>query len=155
MKRSKLVPMVMLGTLLVGCSGGDDSERVTLDDAETVQVKQETYASMEDCLKDWNDSENCKQEEIGTIDDFTGQAYAAAPGTQSHGGYVYVGPHYYFNHSTGIPMAIHTDGSVHAVSNSFVGRAGAVSVARATSVGSVSIARGGFGGSAHAMSAGG
>jgi len=148
--------MVMLGTLLVGCSASDGAEHVTLDDAETIQVKQETYASMEDCLKDWNDAENCKQEEIGTIDGFTGQTYAAAPGSGGgHGGFVYVGPHYYFNHSTGVPMAIYGDGSVRAVNNSFVSRPGVVSAARATSVGSVSVARGGFGGTAHAMSAGG
>lgn len=124
MKRSAVIPLLMLGTMsLTGCGDGGDK----------VETKQNRYSSVEDCRRDWgNDSRDCTP--------------------RSGGGYV--GPHYFWNHSTGTPMAVGSDGSTRALSNSYLTRPGAVS----SSIGSTSqssIARGGFGSSARASSVGG
>jgi len=129
MKKSKNVSLLLIGTLaavpLLSACGPS---------TENVAVKQNTYASMEDCKKEWaNDDKNCKP----------------------NGGGAFVGPRYYWNHAGGYPVAVEPNGTTRAISGSSVGKPGVVSVARSVSSSSISVARGGFGGSAHGFSSGG
>lgn len=107
MKRSQSVPLVLLGTLglatLAGCGPSDPN----------VPVKQQRYATQQDCLSDWgNDQRNCQRSGTG-----------------------YVGPHYFWNHSGGYPMVIDSNGTQRAVTNSHFSSPGASSssVGRAVS----------------------
>lgn len=141
MKRSKAVPLLMLGTLglIAGCGQSQD-----------IQTRQNSYRSVEDCRKDWgNDEKDCTR---GTA--------------RSGGGFVYMGPRYIWNHGGGVPMAVNPDGTQRALPNSYLNRPGSVSTAThatvsRTSVGSgarssgFSGSRGGFGGTAHGFSGGG
>jgi hypothetical protein len=143
MKRSKAVPLLMLGTLglLAGC--GSDSREI--------QTRQNNYRSVEDCRKDWgNDEKDCQRT------------------TTRSGGVGYVGPRYIWNHGGGVPMAVNSDGSQRPLNNSYLSRPGSVSaatsatVSRSTFSGSsgahasgYSGSRGGFGGTARGFSGGG
>lgn len=139
MKRSKAVPLLMLGTLglIAGCSQSQD-----------IQTRQNSYRSMEDCRKDWGNSEkDCTRT------------------TTKTGGVGYVGPRYIWNHGSGVPMAVNPDGTQRPLNNSYLSRPGAVStathatVSRTTFSGAKSSgfsgSRGGFGGTAHGFSGGG
>lgn len=132
MKRSVAIPMVLLGSALVlsGCDDGYDKEQKS--------TTQQSYNSKADCEADWGtDAQNCKPRANGTG---------------------YVGPMYFWNHSAGMPYAVNGDGSTRAISNSAVtSPTFASSRATVSTMGSssISVARGGFGSSAHAMSAGG
>ena len=135
MKRSKVIPLVLIGTMSIfgaGCSR-----------TETVTTKQNEYRTAEDCRKDWgNDNRDC---------------------TMRSNGMGYVGPHYMYNHGGGYPMAVNSDGTTRALPNSYLSRPGSTSAASSVSSGSRSIgssasssvSRGGFGSSASSMSAGG
>lgn len=129
MKRSRAIGLVVLGTagLLAGCNGTEE---------RTQQLTQNHYASQQDCERDWQDPEVCQR-------------------TTSGGG-GYVGPRYYWSHSGGTPIAIMPDGSERPMTRSALAM-GKPSVAKSSvsSTRSVSISRGGFGGTAHASSAGG
>lgn len=116
----------MLGTLLAGC----DQDEYT--DSLDVEVQQEQYASLDECRRDWDGDDFCDP----------------TPITQSNGLLVYMGPRYYYNHSMGMPMVISRAGVVSSLSS----RGQGISVGKATST--VSISRGGFGATAHAVSAG-
>lgn len=147
MKRSRSITLVLLGTAaLVGCS--DDTPP-----NQQVQVRQQQYASKDDCLKDWaNDSRNCQT---------------------SSSGHVY-GPRYFWNHSGGYPMVIDNDGAQRPVQNSYLAKPGSTSTSMGRSLASTPstaivpssssigravapVARGGFGstGSSFSSSSGG
>ena len=140
MKRSRAVSLVVLGTIgLAGCGPSEFDK--------TVDVKQHSYQSKEDCQKDWgNDERECKLEH--------------RPG----GGFFYMGPHYFYNHAGGYPMAVNPDGTTRQLSNSSrmgsapdvppTNVAGTTSSKITRSGGATSAARGGFG-SSSAASAGG
>lgn len=132
----------MLGTigLLTGCGPAPDP---------TVQVRQNNYASLDDCRKDWgrDGDRECRP--------------------RSGGGYV--GPRYIWNHNAGYPMAVNSDGSTRPLSNSYLSQSGGRSAATSATVSTVhtssfggggghvgggSVSRGGFGGFAHGFSGG-
>lgn len=132
LKRSKAVPLVLLGTMgLVVLSGCDDRQ----------EVKQNQYKSLDDCLRDWgNDPKNCRTQGSGST-------------------FVYLGPRYYYDRSAGMPMAIDPGGTTRPITGSYFSR-GVPSTAvntttTSTRVASPSVARGGFGGRAAAISGGG
>lgn len=148
MKKSRAVPLILLGTLtlLSGCGGESEPEK-------KAEVKQHIYTSREDCLNDWGrDERDCRP-----------------AGTGSH---VYLGPRYYWHHGGGYPVAVDHDGSTRRLSGSFLSRPGATS--RATGIttstahiggggaraggshggGGGHVSRGGFGGTAHGFSGG-
>lgn len=116
MKRSKPITLVLLGTLgvLAGCDNAPDTQQV--------QTRQQSYASLDDCKKDWaNDSRNC---------------------STSSSGHVY-GPRYFWNHSGGYPVVIDNGGTQRPVMNSHFANPGtsSMSMGRATgsNVGSASV----------------
>lgn len=136
MKRSKVIPLVLLGTLTVTACGEDETE--------SRQLQQQQYKSVADCQKDWGtDQRNCQQQPNG------------------HGGFLYMGPRYYYDHSYGYPVAVNNDGTTRIVPNSYISSRApstAVGTFNAGRVAGVSsVARGGFGatGAAHAASSGG
>ena len=96
MKRSAYVHLVLLGSAvgLYGCGTTED-------------LRQQRYASREDCLKDWNDAANC----------------TSAPPSGAHGGY-YFGPRYYWDGDAGRPVAVAADGSERTVANARISRIG-------------------------------
>jgi hypothetical protein len=147
MKRSLSVPLIFLGTLggLTGC--GDEPPANT-----EVQVKQDFYASLEDCQRDWgNEPENCQQ--ALTTTNFNGQdtvssGYAgsnaatdstnamtsagtstttSSAGFHGGGGYRYSGPRYYWyrNEYGGYPMAVDSSGKTRPVIGSRIPPSGA------------------------------
>ncbi|MEX3983789.1 hypothetical protein AB4Y45_32925 [Paraburkholderia sp. EG287A] len=133
MKRSQKVSLMVLGAtaLLAGCSPDYGQD-----------VKQDRYASLADCNRDWGDPTVCSSAGVG------------------NGGYV--GPRYYWSHGGGYPVAIMPDGTERSMSNTYVARGtpslseGTVTVGTHASVGGEGgVAHGGFGGSAHGESAGG
>jgi hypothetical protein len=143
MKKSRAVPLVLIGTLslLVGCGNNRDE----------IMTRQNGYASQEECKKDWgSDARDCNKR------------------SGSSGGYV--GPRYIW--SGGSPMAVEPDGSTRQLSNSYLSKPGAsstaigsnlspITVGSNTSAASVArssgatISRGGFGGTARGFSGGG
>lgn len=137
MKRSKAVPLLMLGTisLLTACEARQE-----------ITTRQNSYRSAEDCRKDWgNDAKDC-----------TTTRHA------SSGAFVYLGPRYIWNHGGGAPMAMLPDGSTRSLPNSYLSRPGSTSTATHATVsrsvvsgGGSSGGRGGFGGTAHGFSGGG
>jgi hypothetical protein len=154
MKRSRVIPLVLLGTLvtLAGCGPSP----------QNVNVRQNAYNSKEDCKKDWGDDDrDC---------------------TPRSGNSGYYGPRYIYNHGAGVPMAIGQDGSSRPLANSYLTKPGAVSPAIGATIGQASVmsnspayahaqragavsakssssgssvSRGGFGSSARASSSGG
>lgn len=135
MKRSKVIPLVLLGTLTLAACGDEEQD--------TKQLQQQQYKSMADCQKDWGtDQRNCQQQ------------------ANSHGGFLYMGPRYYYDHTYGYPVAVNGDGTTRIVPNSYISSRApstAVGTFNAGRAGMASIARGGFGATAagHAASAGG
>ncbi len=144
MKRSRAVPLILLGTLslLTACGQGEKTE-----------LKQHSYVSREDCLNDWGrDEQDCRPARSGTG---------------------YVGPRYFWYHAGGHPVAVDADGSTRALPNSYMNRPDATSRAIGTTTatgrvggrytsggarmggGGGTISRGGFGGTSHGISGGG
>lgn len=144
MKRSISVPLIFLGTLgaLSGCS--DDTPANT-----EVQVKQDFYASLEDCQRDWgSEAQNCQQA-LGTTtangQDTVTSGYAASNATASNttsgtasttssagyhgggGGYRYSGPRYFWyrHENGGYPMAVEADGKTRSIIGSRIPPSGA------------------------------
>lgn len=126
MKRSKQVPLILLGALtsLAGCGKPDNLPDNAL---------QNSYANADDCRKDWGDGDRCK------------------PAPNAHGGAAFVGPRYYWDRDAGRPMIIE-NGTARAVTSGDASRGGP---SHATSVDSVPVARGGFGSTAHGGGEGG
>lgn len=147
MKRSRAVPLILLGTLslLTACGQGEKTE-----------IKQHNYASREDCLSDWGrDERDCRPARSGTG---------------------YMGPRYFWHHGGGYPVAVDNDGSTRPLPNSYMSRPGTTSRSTGTTISHISgrysgggaqmggarsgggggghTSRGGFGGTAHGFSGG-
>ena len=139
MKRSITVPLIFLGTLggLTYCHNSTEGPANT-----EVQVKQEFYASLEECQRDWGtEPQNCQQALATTTvngQDTVSSGYAgsnASSGTLSStastgyhsGGYAYSGPRYYWyrNENGGYPMRLDPDGKTHPVNGSHIRESGA------------------------------
>jgi len=148
MKRSKLIPLFMLGTLLSGCS---DNKL----DTDEIEVKQNTYATIADCQADWGtEDEACQPQQVADASSVQGTTT-----TQSHGTFIpvimYMGPRYYYDRSTSTPMMITSGGTVKAVTSPIASHISSGSSGRAASVSTASVSRGGFGAGAHAAAGGG
>ncbi len=101
MKRSHQVMLWMLGAGL-GVAALSDEKTVE-------QLKQDSYASKEECMQDWGGSEaNCKEDTSSSS--HVGSSGGGSGG--SGGGTRYNGPRYYWDRSTGRPVMI-TDAGVH------------------------------------------
>lgn len=128
MKRSRKINLMVLGTavLMTGCSGSSSSSTSSSD--SEIQYKQ--YASQADCERDWGKATDNQQ-----------------PCTRSGSG-GYWGPRYYWNHSTGRPVAIMSDGSHRPMSAEALSRSSLANAHSSSSASSRSsgISRGGFGG---------
>lgn len=97
MKRSHQVALWVLGA---GLGIAALSEEKTVE-----QLKQDHYASKEDCMQDWGGSEeNCKED--------SGSSSHSSSGGGGHGGGGYHGPRYYWDRSAGHPVIV-TDTGVH------------------------------------------
>jgi hypothetical protein len=146
MKKSRAVPLILLGTLTLLNACKDRGE---------TEYKQQTYASREDCMSDWGrDERDCRPARSG-----------------GSGGGAYLGPRYYWLHSGGYPMAVDPDGRTRPLPNSYLTNPGSTSKAISTTstsgrigghytgggaqMGGGHTTRGGFGGTAHGMSGGG
>jgi hypothetical protein len=121
MKRSTAVQLVLLGSAmgLQGCDGA------------ALPLQQQRYTSLEQCRHDWGDPADCKA--------------AQANGSGAY----YFGPRYYWDGSSGRPVAVDPDGTTRGINNSRITSSGSVSGAVTEHAGSFS--RGGFGSSAHAF----
>jgi hypothetical protein len=60
------------------------------------EVRQQRYASREDCIKDWGDPDDCPAQANGPV----GQTF-------------FLGPRYYWNPQRNLPMVLNADGSEH------------------------------------------
>lgn len=102
--------------------------------SDNQEINQSTYNTNEECIKDWgNDPSRCSKTPNGS----------------------YVGPMYYWDHHSGIPMIYNSHGNAVPATNSFMSK-GYSSSAVSTNKTTTSISRGGFGSSAHSsFSAGG
>lgn len=165
MKRSRKVPLLVIGTLtLAGCDNPNSASFMT--DTVQQEVKQEFYTSLEDCQRDWgNDPRDCSP----TAPPASATALTSSPGGGGSGGggttivstgggarpvSYYSGPRYYWDRDIGRPVALAPSGETRVLTNSYVSR-GATSVARVSTSTVTSVARGGFGASAHGISTGG
>lgn len=176
MKRSLSVPLVFLGTL-GGLSGCNDEPPANTE----VQVKQDFYASLEDCQRDWGtEPQNCQQA-LGTstvngqdtvTSGYTGANVSASPGsaaaTNSGSGYhhVYSGPRYFWyrNEGGGYPMSVDANGKIRPVNGSRIPESGARFASQSVSTrttmpthmtGSPGVIRSGFGSFGRGLSGGG
>jgi hypothetical protein len=125
MKRSTYVQLVLLGSAL-GLYACDEVRQ---------DLKQQKYASLDECRRDWGDPADCRQSFP-----VSGQPV------------YYYGPRYYWDPNLARPIAVDADGSTRVVSNARITSAGSESGATSR-VGSFT--RGGFGSSAHAFGMGG
>lgn len=163
--RSLTVPLIFIGTLGAGWYYFSP-------DAQEVNVRQDSYVSLEDCQKDWGDDpNNCQSEGAPAGGTSTSLADNGGSGSGSHansyvgggGGSIYRptshyhGPRYYWQRDSsgsGRPMAVAPDGSTRPISGARITPSGpSRSVGSSFSSGTVS--RGGFGSSAGHFSAGG
>lgn len=93
MKRSTEVALWMLGAGL--------GVAVLSDSKTTEQLKQDSYASKEECMQDWGGSpETCQEENTG-----------GSSGGSSGGGGRYYGPRYYWDRSAGHPVIVTRSGT--------------------------------------------
>ncbi|HEX8988693.1 MAG TPA: hypothetical protein VF816_12105 [Rhodocyclaceae bacterium] len=133
MKRSTYVSLLVLGSVAALAYKNDK-----------VDLQQQEYASREDCVKDWGDESQCSP---------TASSYSSGSGGGGGGGGgSYRGPRYYWDHDSGRPMVVSSDGGVSPANHSHIG-AGGSHIGQSFHVGSIS--RGGFGGSFHGFSGGG
>ena len=161
MKRSKQVPLILLGALtsLTGCSRSD----------LPATAQQGCYATLQDCRDDWGDTGLCRQPPAapavpvapGAAAPTAGQNAASlcqpAPArsmstgstSTSHGTSFFIGPRYYWDRSAGRPMVIENGRTSLAKS----GAASRGAPVHATSTHTVSVSRGGFG--SHGSGSGG
>lgn len=141
MKRSRSIPLVVIGTLslVAGCEQAPEEP--------PMQLTQEFYSSRDDCEKDWGpEPENCTPtEQLANFDD-------SQMNDRSRTSYRFAGPRYYWDRSIGHPIAVLPTGQTRVITGSHFAR-GTPSTAKSASVSHVS--RGGFGSSAHASSSGG
>lgn len=150
MKRSLTVRLVMLGTVASAITACDR-------EPEQVQLQQQTYASLTDCEDDWGRNNDICQPENARGGSGTGSSSGGSGSTTVTR---YVGPRYYWDRSAGYPVVVDNAGHGRPLPESKITAKGS-DRARATNSSSVSrsgvsgFKRGGFGASAHAMSAGG
>jgi len=159
MKKSRAVPLILLGTLslLTACGPGEQTE-----------IKQNNYVSKEDCMSDWGrDERDCTP--VNTLS-------GRGTGTGGTGGHGYIGPRFFWYHGGGYPVAVDSDGSTRPLPNSYMSRPGTTSRSIGTTTSHVSgrysgggtqmggsrsggggghTSRGGFGGTSHGISGGG
>lgn len=179
MKRSISVPLIFLGTLggLTYCHNSSDVPANT-----EVQVKQDYYASLDDCQRDWGtEAQNCQQALTTTTvngQDTVSSGYAgsnassgsaigtSSAGTYSSSAYHYYGPRYFWyrHESGGHPMAIDPDGKTRPVIGSRIPESGARFASQSVNTrtampthmtASKGVIRSGFGGTGRGMSGGG
>jgi hypothetical protein len=177
MKRSSSVPLIFLGTLggLTYCQNSTDVPANT-----EVQVKQDFYATLDDCQRDWGtEAQNCQQALTTTTvngQDTVSSGYAGGNTTPGSSGttstvysgssYHYSGPRYFwYRHEYGgYPMAVDPDGKTRPIIGSRIPESGAKfavqSVNAKTSMpthmtASKGVTRSGFGSFGRGTSAGG
>jgi hypothetical protein len=126
MKRSTYVQLVLLGSSMGLYACGDIRQ----------DIKQQRYASYDECRRDWGDPADCRQ------------ATSAVTGQPVY----YYGPRYYWDPNLARPMAVNADGTTRVISNAHISSAGSASGVTSR-VGTFS--RGGFGSSAHGFGMGG
>jgi uncharacterized protein YgiB involved in biofilm formation len=125
MKRSTYVQLILLGSA-VGLYACDVARQ---------DVKQQRYASYDECRRDWGDPTDCRQS-------------SAMVGQTAY----YFGPRYYWDPNLARPIAVNADGTTRTINGAHITSAGSSS-GITTRVGSIS--RGGFGSSAHGFHMGG
>ncbi len=130
MKGSSYVPLLILGTVVAVNSFGHRDDQ---------DVRQQQYASREDCEKDWGDPDKCSPN------------YGSSGGGYGGSGR-YLGPRYYWDRDLGKPVEVLGDGNTRVLNNSRITGPGSA-FGETTHVGSYS--RGGFGSFGHGFSAGG
>lgn len=132
MKRSVKVPLLVLGSIaaLNGCSSGTEYD-----------VKQQRYASREECLQDWNDEETCSQ--AITLDE----------NNRLHSSGYWYGPRYYWDRDINRPIQLRSDGSTRVMRNTRIDANTGSMVGTTLHEGSVR--RGGFGSFSRGFSGGG
>ncbi len=132
-KRSRTVGLVLLGTLGTAWVGYFAWQNTR---PENITLRQDQYASMDDCLADWGgDANTCTP------------AQANSSGSTSGGGYRAVGPRYYWFRNAaggGYPVELSADGQTRQLTNSRVSSQGSTRASGAFQS-SHSISRGGFG----------
>lgn len=129
-RRSAHVSLLLLGSAatLAGCSSGTP-----------VDLRQQRYASREDCLRDWNSERDCQSAGTG------GYGYGAGYGA-------YFGPRYYWDPSRRQPVVVEPDGSERAAPGARVAENGST---RGQTVSAGRVTRGGFGSMGRGFSRGG
>ena len=146
MKRSKQVPLILLGAL-TSLTGGSRSD-------VPATAQQNCYATLQDCRDDWGDTALCKQAPAASVvPGAPGGQDVAAPcaatstrsTTTSHGSAFFIGPRYYWDRSAGRPMVVE-EGKVSLAKSGSASRGAPV---HETSTHTVSMPRGGFGSTAH------
>ncbi len=178
MKRSITVPLIFLGTLggLTYCHNSADVPANT-----EVQVKQDFYASLDDCQRDWgSEAQNCQQALTTTTvngQDTVTSGYAGsnvATGSPNmttsagvpSGSYGYSGPRYFWyrNESGGYPMAVDPDGKTRPIIGSRIPPSGAQFASQSLSTRTImpthmtaskGVVRSGFGSFGRGLSGGG
>ena len=149
MKRSKQVPLILLGALtsLAGCSRSD----------LPATAQQGCYATLQDCRDDWGDTGLCTKAPAapgapGVQNAATPcAATATRPTSTSHGAAFFIGPRYYWDRSAGRPMVVE-DGKVSLAKSGAASRGAPV---HETSTHTVAVSRGGFGAHASGHGSGG
>ncbi len=131
MKRSTEVALWMLGAGL--------GVAVLSDSKTTEQLKQDSYASKEECMQDWGGSpETCQEENSGGSSGGSGG---------SGGGGHYSGPRYYWDRSTNRPVIITNSGAHQPMPSAHPNGTPMSHSLSSTHLGTVS--RGGFGHFSH------
>jgi hypothetical protein len=141
MKRSSCVRLVVLGSSVgvVGCGSA------------SLELHQQHYETLEQCLHDWGDPADCKRSSGGNGNG-NGNGSGGAGGSGGGGGVVvgggqYYGPRYYWDYGTGRPVVVGPDGSLRSVGSARVTSEGSVSGGETARAGSFT--RGGFGSMGH------
>lgn len=134
MKRSVKVPLLVLGSVaaLSGCSSESEPDW---------DIKQQLYASREECLQDWNDEESCTQS-ISIDDNFN-----------THPNGHWYGPRYYWDRDINRPIQLRSDGTTRVLRNTFIDATKGSATGKNLHMGSIS--RGGFGSFSRGFSGGG
>ena len=135
MKRSHQVALWMLGA---GLGVAMLSEEKTIE-----PLKQDSYASKEDCVRDWGSEESCKEEPQGSGSHGGSGGGGGSGGAGNGDDRRYHGPRYYWDRSAGHPVVVTESGMHQAMPTAHAGGSPASHSIGTTHVGSVS--RGGFG----------
>lgn len=148
-KRSLTVPLIFIGTLGAMYYFFSSSD-------EEIQVRQDSYLSLQDCQADWgSDPENCRVEQSPSTSSSSHGFYSTSD--NSARSTYYSGPRYYWQRTSsgGYPMEIRPDGSTRQITSARITNGQASSHAFSSKSSSGFISRGGFGSSAGHFSSGG